>query len=329
MELFGAYLKQRVKSILLMSGCALIYFVCFAMYHLPLRATIYPTILCLTLCIIYLILDFKRVKQKTEALQHIENVPEVLEEYLPSAESVLEIAYQSVIHELRKKQQELQRTMNQNYQEMTDYYTVWAHQIKTPIASIRLHLQNEDSALSRQLLGDLFRIEQYVEMVLMFLRLDSDSSDYVFREYDLDKIVRAAVKKFSGEFISRKIGLSYEKIEEDVLTDEKWLSFVVEQVLSNALKYTMTGTVSIYMEEPHILCIRDTGIGIAPEDLPRIFEKGYTGYNGRMDKKASGIGLYLCRRICDNLGHWIWAQSEPDKGTTIRIDVSHREMKFE
>ena len=137
------------------------------------------------------------------------------------------------------------------------------------------------------------------------------------------------MKKFSGEFISRKIGLSYEKIEEDVLTDEKWLSFVVEQVLSNALKYTMTGTVSIYMEEPHILCIRDTGIGIAPEDLPRIFEKGYTGYNGRMDKKASGIGLYLCRRICDNLGHRIWAQSEPDKGTTIRIDVSHREMKFE
>ena len=113
------------------------------------------------------------------------------------------------------------------------------------------------------------------------------------------------------------------------MTDEKWLSFVVEQVLSNALKYTMSGTVSIYMEEEQILCIRDTGIGIAPEDLPRIFEKGYTGYNGRMDKKASGIGLYLCRRICDNLGHRIWAQSESDKGTTIRIDVSHRKMKFE
>lgn len=329
MELFGAYLRQRVKSILMISGCAIIYFVCFAMYHLPLRATIYPTILCVVLSMIYLILDFKKVKQKIEVLRYMENVPEVLEEHLPSSESVLETAYQSVLRELWQKQKELQMAMNRNYQDMIDYYTVWAHQIKTPIASMRLHLQNEDSMLSRQLSGDLFRIEQYVEMVLMFLRLDSDSSDYVFREYDLDEIVRAAVKKFSGEFISRKIGLSYEKIEEKVLTDEKWLSFVVEQVLSNALKYTMTGTVSIYMEEEQILCIRDTGIGIAPEDLPRIFEKGYTGYNGRMDKKASGIGLYLCRRICDNLGHRIWAQSEPDKGTTIRIDVSHRKMKFE
>ena len=320
MELFGAYLKQRVKSILLMSGCALIYFVCFAMYHLPLRATIYPMILCLTLCIIYLILDFKRVKQKTEALQHIENVPEVLEEYLPSAESVLETAYQSVIHELRQKQQELQRTMNQNYQEMTDYYTVWAHQIKTPIASMRLHLQNEDSALSRQLLGDLFRIEQYVEMVMMFLRLGSTSTDYVIREYELTPILNQTIKKFAGEFILRKLTIHYEPVEATVLTDEKWLSFVIEQLLSNALKYTRKGGITIrYDAEKHTLHIEDTGIGIAPEDLPRIFENGYTGYNGRRDKKASGLGLYLCKTICDKLNHTLSITSTPDMGTEVSL----------
>ena len=123
--------------------------------------------------------------------------------------------------------------------------------------------------------------------------------------------------------------LEYEPTELQIVTDEKWLSFVIEQILSNALKYTKSGSVKIYLERPKILCIEDTGIGIAPEDLPRIFENGYTGYNGRSDKKASGIGLYLCRRVCDNLGVGISAESELDKGTVIRLDLEQYEMKKE
>lgn len=329
MRLFGIYLKQKRKSILLVFGFGMVFLICFAMYHLPLRAVIYPMILCAVCGGIYLIVDFRKIREKQKQLSHIRQTPEIMEEFLPPAKDILEESYQDLIREVRQSWQDMQSKMNQNYQDMMEYYTVWAHQIKTPIASMRLHLQNEDSPLSRQLSGDLFRIEQYVEMVLMFLRLDSGTSDYVFREYDLDPIVRTSIKKFSGEFISRGIGLSYEQTEEKVLTDEKWLSFVVEQVLSNALKYTMSGKISIYMEQPQILCIQDTGIGIAPEDLPRIFEKGYTGYNGRINKKASGVGLYLCKRVCDNLGHRIWAESELDKGTTIRIDVSHRKMELE
>ncbi|MDE6156147.1 MAG: sensor histidine kinase, partial [Eubacterium sp.] len=114
-----------------------------------------------------------------------------------------------------------------------------------------------------------------------------------------------------------------------VLTDEKWLSFVIEQVLSNALKYTSSGTISVYLENPKTLCIKDTGIGIAPEDLPRVFDKGYTGYNGRSDKRASGIGLYLCRRICTNLGHTITAESILDEGTTIKINLDKEKLVLE
>ena len=212
---------------------------------------------------------------------------------------------------------------------MIDYYTVWAHQIKTPIASMRLHLQNEDSALSRTLTSDLHRIEQYVEMVLTFLRLNSESTDYVIKEYDLDKIIKGAVKKFSSDFISRKLSLVYEPLNTTVITDEKWLSFVIEQVLSNALKYTPTGSIIITLENKKVLRIRDTGIGIAPEDLPRVFENGYTGYNGRVDKKASGIGLYLCKRICDNLGHAITARSIVGLGTIIDIDLAQRKLEVE
>ena len=166
-------------------------------------------------------------------------------------------------------------------------------------------------------------------MVLCYLRLNSSSTDYLIQEYSLDDIIKQAVKKFAGQFIRKKIRLDFQQTQARVITDEKWLSFVIEQVLSNALKYTPSGTITINMEAPKTLCIRDTGIGIAPEDLPRIFEKGYTGYNGRKDKKASGIGLYLCRRICENLGHRITANSSLESGTVIRIHLEQKALKVE
>lgn len=162
-----------------------------------------------------------------------------------------------------------------------------------------------------------------VEMVLVFLRLDSSTTDYVIRRHSLDDIVRPAVRRFAGEFIRRRLRLEYQPLDHTVVTDGKWLGFVVEQVLSNALKYTASGSVTIAMDGDD-LCIRDTGMGIAAEDLPRIFEQGFTGVNGRRDRRASGIGLYLCRRICGNLGHTIRASSVPNQGTEIRIDLGQK-----
>ena len=151
----------------------------------------------------------------------------------------------------------------------------------------------------------------------------------MIREYELDGIVRQAVRMYASVFIRKKLRLIYEPLELKILTDEKWLLFVISQVLSNALKYTPSGTVTIYKKEPQTLCIKDTGIGIAPEDLPRIFEKGYTGSNGRADKKASGIGLYLCRRICTNLGHKITVHSVPGEGTEVCIYLERVDLEIE
>ena len=191
---------------------------------------------------------------------------------------------------------------------------------------MRLTLEGSDSPESRRLSAELGRIERYVEMALVYLRLDSESSDYVIREFELDPFIRRSVKKFAGEFISKRLSLELEPSGASVVSDEKWLAFVVEQVLSNSLKYTREGSVRIYLAEPKTLCIRDTGIGIAPEDLPRIFDKGYTGLNGRADLRASGLGLYLCRRVCRKLGHGISAVSDPGKGTEIRIDLSSYDL---
>lgn len=329
MKQFFSYLKQRRKAIVLFLLFALIHIVVFSLYQLPAAAAAYPLSLCLAIGLTALIWDSCRVSRQHQVLSRIQTATDAMICPLPEAQGLLDGDYQQIIRLLCQEQRSRVNDMNRKYQDMVDYYTIWAHQIKTPIASMKLHLQNEDTPLSRQLSSDLMRIEQYVEMVLVFLRLDSDSTDYVIREQDLDAILRPCLRKFAGEFIARKLKLVYEPTETTVITDEKWLSFVVEQVLSNALKYTPTGSIHIYLEAPKTLCIRDTGIGIAPEDLPRIFEKGYTGCNGRSDKTASGIGLYLCRRICRNLHHSISALSAPYQGTTIRIDLNQRKLEVE
>ena len=301
----------------------------FALYGLPLKAVCYPLSLCAAVGLIVLVWDYCKISRQHKMLCAIQCMTDAITLPLPEADGIREADYQQIIHRMCDEMRQCTGDASRKYQDAIDYYTVWAHQIKTPIASMRLNLQTEDSALARQLSSDLTRIEQYVEMVLTFLRLDSDSTDYVIREHDLDAIVRQAVRKFSGDFIARKLKLLYEPMDAKVITDEKWLSFVVEQVLSNALKYTPSGSIHIYLEAPKTLCIRDTGIGIAPEDLPRIFEMGYTGFNGRTDQKASGIGLYLCRRICNNLGHSISAASVPGEGTAIRIDLYQQKLETE
>ena len=324
---FRLYLRAQRRGMLFLGFCCLIFTVSFALYGLPLGAVLYPAALCAAAGGIILLLSLRKSRAVCQELSLMQHHPADLPDELPAAQSPQEQAYQALLLALHADRQKLKSNMNARYHDMTEYYTVWAHQIKTPIAAIRLALQNEDTPLSRRLTGEVGRVEQYVQMALTYLRLGSDSSDYVIRSCALDDIVRPAVRRFAGEFIQRKIQLNYQMLNYTVITDEKWLGFVVEQVLSNALKYSPQGSVSIYMEPEGVLCIRDTGIGIAPEDLPRVFEKGYTGYNGRSHRKASGLGLYLCREILTRLGHSVSAESQVDHGTTIRIDLrQHKTM---
>lgn len=330
MKFLIMYLKMRIKGIAVFFTFSLIFLTVFFFYRIPINAVLYPILICSFIGAAVLFFDYIKAFNKHKRLEDIQKLASSLMDHFPAAQTQDDIDYQNIIDTLREEIKEQQTGWNLRYQDTVDYYTTWVHQIKTPIASMRLTLQNEDSELSRQISEDLFRIEQYVEMVLTFLRIGSDTTDYVFKEFSLDDIVKGCVKKFASQFIRKKIKLEYEPLAVNVLTDEKWLAFVIEQVLSNAVKYTPSyGTVKIELEEPKTLCIRDTGIGIAPEDLPRIFEKGYTGYNGRDDKKASGLGLYLCKCICRNLGHSITANSSLDCGTVIRIDLYKKELKVE
>ena len=347
MRFFADYLSKKAKPILVVIVFSAIFCGSFILYRLPVEAAVYPAFICALIGLALLLFDARKAYQKHMRLRELLALSSELLRDFPEAATMDDEDYQAIIGMLRDERIRRENRSEERFSEMIEYYTLWAHQIKTPIASMRLQLQNDDSDSARHLLEDLFRIEQYVEMVLCYLRLDSNSTDYVFRQVPLDDVIKQALKKFAGQFIRRKISLAYNPTGQTVTTDEKWLLFVVEQVLSNALKYTPAGGVIAIeaegtegsdgakiagtknSESGPILLIRDTGIGIAPEDLPRIFEKGYTGKTGRIDMKASGIGLYLCRRICKNLGHGIRAESTPEQGTVICIDLSRKRPEFE
>lgn len=318
--MFWDYLKSRLKVLVLLVVVEGIFVSAYFLFDLPAVTVLYPLVLSSVAILLAGVIDFLIVFNKHGRLKRND---------LPQASGPLEKDYREIINKLKEEQEFARQKTTSDFNNMVEYYTVWAHQIKTPIASMRLQIQSVDSDLARRLDGDLNRIEAYVEMVLTFLRLDSDSTDYVIRKIDLDAVIKPAIRKFARDFISKKLTMDFKPTEYKVLSDDKWLSFVIEQVLSNAVKYTKKGGIKVYMDEPGILCIEDTGIGISAEDLPRVFENGYTGFNGREDKRASGIGLYLCKRICDNLGHKIYAESEPGVGTKIRIDMNIKEIGIE
>ena len=320
MKHFGGYLRSRLGTIILCVCLFGVFAAADLLFEVETIVLWYPLILGAVLLLVVGAVDYVMFLKKHKELSYGE---------LPTPKSLIEEDYQSIIAKLKDEAEMRASSASHDYNNMIEYYTVWAHQIKTPIAAMRLNLQSEDSESARKLMGDLNRIESYVEMVLTFLRLDSDSTDYVIKEYDLDEIIKSSVRKFSREFILKKLTLNYEPVKYKCITDEKWLEFIIEQVISNAVKYTSEGGVRIYMDEPGLLVIEDTGIGISAEDLPRIFENGYTGFNGREDKRASGRGLYLCKRIADNLGHKITAESTPGVGTKMIIDVRGKNLGVE
>lgn len=329
MRFFLHYLRSR-RLILCSFAAALLAFpLIFFLYGLPKQALLYPSALAALIGLCAFTADFLKFRRRHAQLARLLNFQEGMTLELPAPADALEADYQALLQLLEAREAERQTQQDRRYQDMCDYYTTWAHQIKTPIAAMRLLLQDADTDEQRALLEQVQSVEQYVEMVLGYLRLESPSSDYVIRNYALDDIVRQAVRKYASQFIRRRLRLEYTPLNVSVITDEKWLLFVIEQVLSNALKYTRSGSVSITLEAPKTLCIRDTGIGIASEDLPRVFEKGFTGCNGRTDKRATGIGLYLCRRILEKLGHTIAITSTVGEGTTVRICLQQDALEVE
>ncbi len=290
---------------------------------------IYGGVICLFLVLVIGGIDFFRYYNRHRELIKMQKVIKISVDALSMPGDQIEEDYQTLLQLVHEDKVKAVNDLENRKKDLMEYYTMWVHQIKTPIAAMQLLLQSEDTQKNREAAEELFRIEQYVKMALQYTRLDSETTDFLIQRYNLDDIVREAVRCYARLFIRKKISLNYQPLQVQVLTDEKWLEFVIEQVLSNAVKYTPKGSVSICMEGSSTLVIEDTGIGIRKEDLPRVCEKGYTGYNGHTDKRSTGIGLYLSKRILEKLSHTIEIESEMGKGTRVKIGLITKEKIHE
>lgn len=247
---------------------------------------------------------------------------------LPKAETPLEKIYQEIIQDQEKRCQREQKESREKLVQSREYYTRWSHQIKTPIAAMELLLQEEPADV-RALKRELLKTSQYVEMALSYQRMEGDGNDLVIQRYELRPVVMQAVKKVSPLLIHKHISFSAGDLSGEVLTDEKWHVFVLEQLLTNASKYTKEGGSVRIGKENGLLVLRDTGIGIRPEDLPRIFEWGYTGYNGRLDKRSTGVGLALVKQVMEMLGNKMEIRSVLGEGTEVFLDLRRTELEAE
>ncbi len=325
MQTIRYYIKAHRKELLVFPIGAGILLGIGALYEVNLESILYGLLLCLVILLVFHGIEWFRFYKKFCVWKQQKEKLGTRELELYQSDNPMEQEYTQALTELSNRYSDFLDGTKANNRERQEYYQTWVHQIKTPIAAINMLLQ-EDSAENRAIRNQVFRIEEYVEMVLCQARLEEGNSDFVFDTFSLDELLRKSIRKYAPLFIQKKISLSYDGVETNILTDEKWFCFLVEQLLSNAIKYTVAGTVQIRLETGNILAIQDTGIGIAPEDIPRIFEKGFTGYNGRAGEKSTGIGLFLCKKCADKLGYRLWIESKVGVGTTCFIDVSRREI---
>lgn len=277
--------------------------------------------------ITYMFLEFikynRYLKNLTDTIDGLDKkylLPEVINEPRFQEERIIN----EVLKECNKSMHENVKHYKDEQIEYREYIETWVHEIKTPIASAKLILENDDSNLSSRINYEMKRVEGFIEQVLYYARSSDVSKDYIIKEFSLRDVVMKAVKNNSRDFINRNIKLNIKEVEGTIFSDAKWVEFIINQIIINAVKFSIPnkGEVSIFSkinENNIILTIEDNGVGISEKDIDRVFEKGFTGENGRKFGKSTGIGLYLCKKLCDKLGIGIGLISKEGLGTKVNI----------
>lgn len=320
MKTFAGYIRERagvLAAVPVLGGVAAFL---FYLYGLPFGALWYILTVTGVVCLaLFAVPGYVRYARRVRRFRELRENLLALPEPARAAGTLPESLLLESIEALHARVREGEDGHRKRQADMMAYYTLWVHQIKTPIAAMRLILQSRPQADGGALAQELFKIERYVEMVLGYLRLETISEDLRLEACDVRGLAARAAKKFAPQFIYKRLSLELEDFSLRAVTDEKWLLFVLEQLFSNAVKYTRTGRVRIAAEEGDVLLMEDTGAGIAPEDLPRVFRRGFTGRNGREEAGSTGLGLYLVKRVLDTLQTPIRISSVPGEGTQVRL----------
>lgn len=330
-KLLMEWLRARWMALAYVAVVFVCFFVVYALYGYGWGVAGYAALLALVAGAFFVIWDFARFAARHNGLYRLAG--RFPTGRLPEAVSLPEKDYTAIIEALEAERARLERENDHTRRDAEEYYTLWAHQIKTPMAAMQLLLQSSPGQLDKQAKGDveqeLFRIGQYVDMVLQYQRLSSLQNDLVLQAHSLEELVKQAAKNCAPLFIYKGLALDTSGVQGSVVTDKKWFCFVLEQLFTNAVKYTPAGSVSVYSTGDDTLVMQDTGVGIPAEDLPRVFERGFTGNMGRSERSSTGIGLYLCREIMARLGFGISIRSAPKSGTRVLLHLKQQVLELE
>ncbi|WP_100065440.1 sensor histidine kinase [Miniphocaeibacter massiliensis] len=317
MNLSREFLKTKISEITIILSIFLLNAVIMYLTNVKFKDYYYVIALFLFFYCIYLGFSYSNYVRKYKEIKSINssNIDEI------RTKNLIEKEYLEKIKELYDKNEELKNEKIKDFEQLEEDYSIWIHQAKTPIAALSLIVDSIELKEKDDIKQELFKINQYTEMALANIRLQDINTDIEIREHDLYNLVRNTVKKYALYFNYQGDTLELNRFCKKIVTDEKWFSYVLDQIISNAVKYTKNGKIKIYTTNDYLV-IEDSGIGIKEEDIPKLFTRGFTGYTGRVDKKATGLGLYMSKKILSTLGSHIYLESSKNKGTKVYIKIT-------
>lgn len=321
------YIKERIPFLII--NLVLFFIVAIFMYiaNVPKSIIIIVFSIWFLPLVSYIVIELIKSKRYFDSINNVlENLDKkyLLPEVIDEANFIEGKILNNILKTLSKDMNERVKYFKDEQLEYREYIETWVHEIKTPIASTKLILENDDSKLSERVNYEIRKVENYIDQVLYYARSSDVSKDYIIKEFDLRAVVMKSIKSNSRDFINKKIKLELKEVSGKIFSDAKWIEFIINQVIVNAIKFSEAnkGVVEIYSEEYEnniVLTIKDNGVGISDKDIDRVFEKGFTGENGRRFGKSTGIGLYLCKNLCRKLGLGITITSKVNEGTKVNI----------
>lgn len=328
------FLKHYIKEkwviyalFVMMSG---MFLATFFLYDLTLTPFMDGLLFVFFILVIWSLVDMRKMYKEHSMLQDIieqESVDNVLYQQLDIGDDMLNKDYQALLKKVSATNQHLEHQLVKEQQLLLDYYAMWSHQIKTPLAALQVLIETEPESTTK-IKNEISTIDGYLSMMLHYLKMTNLEDDLVLKKVELSSVVKKVIKKYRMFFIQKDLSVELVPFQKEIVTDEKWLLFVLEQLIFNSIKYTKIGGIKIEMIND-TLTITDSGIGILSQDLPRIFESGYTGFNGRGHQKATGLGLHMSQNIANHLGITLEISSEIGKGTVVGMTFSQFENMYD
>lgn len=323
----GKYLIDKlpflILNIIIFTFCAII----MTISNLTIQVVIILALIWFVPIFIFIIIDFISKRKFYNELIQISNkldkkylLPEVIKKPRSYEGQIL----YDVLEESNRAMHEHVNEYKIMQSEYREYIEAWVHEIKTPIALTKLVAENSEGKTKTIIQNQSKKIEEYVEQVLYYSRSTDVSKDYIVKEFDINETVKKVIRNNRYDLITGKFQIDISESECTVISDEKWVEFIINQVIVNSIKYKkdINPKIKAYtkrFDDKVILTIEDNGIGIINKDIAKVFDKGFTGYNGRRFGKSTGIGLYLCKKLCLKLGLNITLTSEYENGTKVNI----------